>query len=355
MENLTDEQKQQRISLTLLFSFTTLIFLIATSVIVAIVLSTMVYHGQLQIGDVKLNLGKFILHLFLWSTVIGTVLTLLASRIPLKPVNKFLNVVNRLADGDYSVRLHYDGPLSQLPAVTEMTESINVLASELGQTELLRNDFINNFSHEFKTPIVSIAGFAKMLKRSDLTEEERIEYLDIIEEESLRLAQMANNVLDLTKVENQTILTNVQTFNLSEQIRTSVLLLERKWTKKNIEIILPDEEYEITGNMELLNLVWINVLENAVKFSPEFGQVKVNIRQNAKYTSVKVTNFSDDIPKEKLGKIFSKFYQADESHSTEGNGIGLAIVKKVTDLHHGTVQVKSENGETSFEIILPLR
>lgn len=354
MEHLTGGQKQHRLSLTLLFSFTILIFLIITSVIVAIVLSTMVFHGQLQIGEVKLNIGKFILLIFFWSTIIGAILTLLASRIPLKPVNKFLNMVNRLADGDYTVRLHYDSPLSQLPAVAEMTESINALATELGQTELLRNDFINNFSHEFKTPIVSIAGFAKMLKRSDLTEEERTEYLDIIEEESLRLARMANNVLDLTKVENQTILTNVQTFNLSEQIRKSVLLLEDKWTKKNIEIILPDGEYEINGNMEQLNLVWINLLDNAIKFSPEFGQIKVNIQQYSKYTSVKFTNFSNNIPKEKQGKIFSKFYQADESHSTEGNGIGLAIVKSVIDLHSGKVQVKSDNGETSFEIILPL-
>lgn len=352
MKKVTEEQKQ-RFSLTLLFSFTVLVFLILTTLIVAIVIGNLVYQGTLRLGEVKLNAGKFILDMLLWSTGIGMVLTLLTSRFPLKPVNKFLNMINRLASGDYSVRLHYRGPLSRLPAVREMTDSVNALAAELEQTEILRNDFINNFSHEFKTPIVSIAGFAKMLKRGDLTGEQRREYLDIIEEESLRLAQMASNVLDLTKVESQTILTDVQTFNLTEQIRTCVLMLEGKWTRKHIEMALPEEEYEITGSAELLKLVWINLLDNAVKFSSDYDPVEVKIRQDSDFTAVGISNFCADIPREKTDKIFSKFYQADESHAAEGNGVGLAIVKKVTELHKGSVSVRSEGGKTVFTVMLP--
>ena len=352
MKRVSNEQKQ-RLSLTLLFSFTVLGFLILTTLIVAIVIGNLVYQGTLQLGDVKLDVGKFILDMLLWSTGIGMVFTLLASRYPLKPVNKFLDMIGRLASGDYSVRLSYDGPLSQLPAVQEMTKSVNALAAELEQTEILRNDFINNFSHEFKTPIVSIAGFAKMLKRGDLSEAQRREYLDIIEEESLRLAQMASNVLDLTKVESQTILTDVRKFNLSEQIRTCVLMLEGKWTRKHIEMRLPEEEYEITGCMDQLKLVWTNLLDNAIKFSADYDPVEVKIRQTAETTAVEISNYCEDIPQEKINKIFTRFYQADESHAAEGNGVGLAIVKKVTELHRGSIAVNSEGGKTTFTVTLP--
>ncbi len=352
MKWLTEERKQ-RLSLTLLFSLTVLVFLVLTSVIVATIIGNLVYRGTLQLGDRKLDPGLFIRDMFLWSTVIGLLFTFAASHIPLKPVHKVLDMIHRVASGDYSVRLSYNGPLSQLPAVSEMTKSLNAMAAELEQTEILRNDFINNFSHEFKTPIVSIAGFAKMLKRGDLSEQQQREYLDIIEKESLRLAQMSSSVLDLTKVESQTILTDIQTFDLTEQIRTCVLMLEGKWTRKHIELTLPEEEYEVKGCMELLKLAWINLLDNAVKFSSDYAPVDVSIHQNNEGTIVRVSNYCDDIPKDKLAKIFSKFYQADESHATEGNGVGLAIVKKVVDLHGGSVNVTSEDGKTVFSVFLP--
>ena len=227
------------------------------------------------------------------------------------------------------------------------------MASELKNTEMLRGDFVNNFSHEFKTPIVSIAGFAKLLRRGDLTEEQKEEYLAVIEEESLRLSDMATNVLNLTRVENQTILTDIVKFNLSEQIRSSILLLADKWEKKQLDFKVDFGEYRISANEELLKQVWINLLDNAIKFSPVGGVIEVNIKNRPDSLSVDIINSGEEIPAESISRIFQKFYQADSSHSGEGNGVGLAIVKKVVELHNGTVSAQSENNLTMFTVTLP--
>lgn len=284
---------------------------------------------------------------------VGVLIIGISSHMVSKHINLIIVQMNRLASGDFKARLSFRRPLSLHPTFREIENSFNLMAQELEHTEVLRNDFINNFSHEFKTPIVSIAGFAKLLKYGKLTEEQRIEYLDVIEEESIRLSVMATNVLNMSKVENQMILTDLSRFNLSEQIRASVLLLEKSWTKKNIEFSLEFDEHEVNANEELLKQVWINLLDNAVKFSPEYGLIVVRIVDGREYYHVAVANSGCEIPKEKREKIFDKFYQADESRASEGNGIGLAIVKKVAELHCGEVWVDCENGITAFHIKLP--
>ena len=227
------------------------------------------------------------------------------------------------------------------------------MAQELESTEMLRSDFINNYSHEFKTPIVSIAGLAKVLKRGNLSREEQEQYLSAIEEESMRLSYMATNVLSLTKVENQTILSDVSEYNLSEQIRSCMLLLENKWSKRDIELQLDFGEHMICANEELLKQVWINLLDNAVKFTPDGHTIQVRISETDYRIAVDVINTGIEIPQESLPKIFNKFYQADESHATQGNGVGLAIVKRIAELHGGRVSVTSENEVTAFTVELP--
>lgn len=243
--------------------------------------------------------------------------------------------------------------MSAHPAVREFTESFNTMAKELGNTELLRNDFINSFSHEFKTPIVSIMGFANLLEAGNLTEEQRVQYARAIREESMRLSSMASNVLNLTKVENQTILTDVSNFNLSEQVRSAVLLLEEKWTGKNIDLQLDFDEFMIEANEEMLKQVWINLIDNAVKFVPRCGTVELSLSDLGTELCVKVRNTGSEIPIDQQEKIFHKFYQADASHATQGNGIGLAIVKRIVELHHGNISVTSGNGITDFTVVLP--
>jgi signal transduction histidine kinase len=268
-------------------------------------------------------------------------------------INRLIHQMNSLASGNFQTRLKYGKPLCDHPTVRGMTESFNRMAEELEHTEMLRGDFVNNFSHEFKTPIVSIAGFAKLLKKGNLSEEKKAEYLNIIEEESLRLSDMAMNVLNLTKIENQTILTDITTYNLSEQIRSCVLLLEKRWESKHLELGLEFDEYNICACEEFLKQVWINLIDNAIKYSPEYGLIVIRIRQEEEFYYISVANSGDEIPKEKQQRIFEKFYQADESHSTAGNGVGLSIVKSVIDLHGGKVWVECKNGITTFHVMLP--
>ena len=301
----------------------------------------------------EIRMSNIVLILILTSAVMGWALVLLLGKFPLKPINKLINGLNSLAAGNFKTRIFYKGFLGNFQTFREMEETFNKLAKELDSTEMLRSDFINNFSHEFKTPIVSIAGFAKLLKKGNLNDEQKRQYLEAIEEESMRLAYMATNILNMTKVENQEILTDITQFNLSEQVRFSVLLLEEKWTKKNIDLQVDFDEYTVEANEELLKQVWINLVDNAVKFSPRGATVSVDIREAGKSVLVSVSNTGSDIPKEKQKKIFNKFYQADESHAQEGSGIGLAIVKKIVELHDGKVSFQSENGLTVFKVELP--
>jgi signal transduction histidine kinase len=283
----------------------------------------------------------------------GSGAALLLSKFPLTPINNLVNAMNRLAAGDYNVRLDFKGPFYNNSTFKEISTSFNRMAQELENTEMLRSDFVNNFSHEFKTPIVSITGFAKLLRRAALSDEERNQYLGVIESESLRLSRMATNVLNLTKIENQSILGDTRRYNLSEQIRSSLLMLEPKWSAKNIEVEPDFDEYEIDASEELLKEVFINLLDNAIKFSPEGGTVGIRINESGEQLEITVSNTGPEIPEEKRERIFGKFYQADESHSGLGNGVGLAIVKRVVDLHGGSVWVSCDSGVTTFTVSLP--
>ena len=347
------KEKRSRKSLTLVLSVFVFCILFAAIAITALGLWLLSEVGVMINVNGDLDLGLVILFMSLISLIIGGVITFFSSRIPLKPINDSINKMNRLASGDFKTRLEFGKTLSSHPAAQEFADSFNTMAEELGNTELLRNDFINNFSHEFKTPIVSITGLAQLLESGNLTEEQRVQYARAIREESMRLSSMANNVLSLTKVENQAILTDATVFNLSEQMRSAVLLLEKKWTDKCIDLRLDFDEFMIEANEEMLRQVWINLIDNAVKFAPEGATVSIEILDEGGDLSVKVCNTGSEIPSDKLDRIFNKFYQADESHATKGNGIGLAIVKKIVELHGGSIEVTSENSITTFTVTLP--
>lgn len=327
------------------------------AIMVVILLTIGVVYGLAQLGVIENTDGQgspeFLRFFIYASLVIGFLLAFLTGKITLRPIKRLVNQLDRLANGDFKARLHFGRPIGAHPTFKQVENSFNRAAQELEHTEMLRSDFINNFSHEFKTPIVSIAGFAKLLRRGNLTEKQKEEYLEVIEEESLRLSAMANNVLSLTRVESQTILTDVTRFNLSEQIRGAALLLAEKWTPKNISMEMQFGEQLISANEELLKQVWINLLDNAIKFSRPNGTVSVDISEEGAWITVSVANQGKDIPKDRITHIFNKFYQADESHFSEGNGIGLAVVKKVCELHNGRVFAKSEDGTTTFTVLLP--
>jgi len=280
-----------------------------------------------------------IVHLLLFSIVslcLSSVFSVFFIHKPLRPVSRLLDALTQIAKGDYSVRLNLRGGR----VIKDLNNSFNHMAKELGSVEMLRTDFVNNFSHEFKTPIVSISGFARMLKRDTLTEAERAEYLDIIISESDRLSALAANVLSLAKIENQHILTGETDVNISEQLRQTVVLLEKKWTAKQLDIHFDAAEVMLRGNEDLLMQVWLNLLDNAIKFSPDGGAVQIELKQRLNEITVSVIN-EDTISEAAMAHIFDKFYQGDTAHAAQGNGLGLTIAQKITELHGGTLRAAS--------------
>ena len=347
-------ERQSRIALMLLLAGVTFAVELLFLLLIAVVVITLSGTGVLKLEITGAINRPLLIALFvLFCLIVGAGISFLLSRILTRPINKTIDTINRLAEGDYKARLEIGKPLSSHPTIIEITDSFNQMAARLDKTEILRTDFVNNFSHEFKTPIVSIMGFAKLLKRGNLTPEEQREYIDVIEEESGRLSNMAAGILQLSKIENQNVLGPRRRYNLSEQLRNSVLLLEKKWAQKGLEPELVFDEVEIEADEDLLKQVWLNLIDNAVKFSEPDCAFRISIEKTENGVRVGVADTGPDIPAASLPYIFDKFYQADESHSGKGNGIGLAVVKRIVQLHGGEVGVQSGGGKTEFTVTIP--
>ena len=339
-----------KINLTIHIASWLFIMYLITTVITWIMTSLIISLEWIN-NDIKKNPFTIITITLIACIIIGSIIAPLISRKIFKSMNQFMNVMNQLASGDFSARLNITHP----PEYKLLSENFNRMAEELGGIEVLRTDFINNFSHEFKTPIVSIKGFAEVLKDDRLTKEERDEYLDIVIEESTRLSSLATNVLTLSKVETQSILTDKQFFNLGEQLRQCILILDSKLSKKDILLNLDIRDYFISGNKEMLNQVWLNLLDNAIKFSLPEGIIEVGMKKQNDSIIVTITDTGCEIAKDALPKIFDKFYQEDDSHGTMGNGLGLSIVHKIITLHKGSIICESTISKgTSFTISLPI-
>ena len=288
---------------------------------------------------------------FISSTIIGTAVTLFVSRHFFKPVDGIIKSQKKVANGDFSAKVT---PPKGDTIITDLVNGFNSMTEELAGTEMFRNDFINNFSHEFKTPIVSIKGFAKQLSKDELSEEQKKEYIDIIINESERLASMSSNILLLTKFENQQMVTGKSEFYLDEQIRNCILLLEKQWIKKNIEFDLELNEIKYFSNEEMLSHVWMNIISNAIKFTPENGIISVRCFIDDSDVTVKISDTGIGMDENTQKHIFDKFYQGDTSHTGSGNGLGLPLAKRVITLCDGKISVKSETGKgTTFIVRLP--
>ena len=281
------------------------------------------------------------------SSFVGTVISTVVSYHLLRPLRDLISATKTVAKGDFSVRLDAE---NQIGEMAELIESFNVMTEDLSGIEMFRSDFINTFSHEFKTPIVSIRGFAKQLQNVNLTEEERREYTDIIIAESERLTKLSSNILLLSKLENQSILSGQAEFSLDEQIRSDILLLEKQWTNQDIEVIPDLDEVSYCGNAEVLSQLWVNLLSNAIKFTPAGGQIEVRLTKDSDWVKVMVRDNGVGMSRETLEHVFEKFYQGDRSHSTQGNGLGMPLVKRIIELCGGTISIESEekNGTTVY-------
>lgn len=332
----------------------TFVLLVAAILLVTIamvvVLEYVIVLSGIGSQEELINSGTYWIFVFgVVSTVIGLLIAFLLSRTVLEPFDRLIEGMSLLAKGDFSVRMNFGDRKYYKNLVT----SFNRLATELQNTEIFRSDFVNNFSHEMKTPIASVNSLISLLKNDDLPKAKRIKYLSIIEEEMDRLTSMTTNVLNLSKIENQQILTEKTVFNLSEQIRNCVLLLEKKWTKKRLDLSLTFDEFFINANEDMLKQVWINLIDNAIKFSNEGGEFGVKISSDDAYVEVIVENTGSQVSEEEQEKIYNKFYRSKNNEGKDGNGIGLSIVKHIVDLHDGRIFVKSQNDKTAFTVILP--
>lgn len=281
--------------------------------------------------------------------VVGTILSFMYSKLTKKTIKPYLDALQRVSEGDFTARIDEE---SMMFEDTHIAEKFNQMVKKLGSVEILRESFISDFSHEFKTPIVSISGFAKLLKTADLTDEERNEYLDVIINESERLVHLSQSVLLLTRLDDHVV--QKQTFLLDEQLRQNVLLFDKTLKDKNIQLDLTVETLPICSSQQLLSNVWLNLIGNAIKFSADGGKIDIVAKNHGDYITVAIADQGCGMDEETQQNIFNKFYQGDKSHSVEGNGLGLPIVQKVLKLVGGDISVQSELGKGStFTVILP--
>ena len=279
-----------------------------------------------------------------------SLMTTMFSKKFLMPIRNLNYATGEVSKGNFKIQL----PIPNDFEMGSLTAKFNSMVKELNSIETLRNDFINNVSHEIKTPIATIQGFSNLLKDDTLSKEDRDEYLDIIISETSRITNLTSNILKLTKLETQGIMTDKTSFSLDEQLRHSILLLQRDLSEKNLDIDIDLDRVQIYSNEELLQQVWLNLLSNAIKFTNENGKISIQLMDTEDTATVKITDNGIGMKAESLNHIFDKFYQEDRSHSSNGNGLGLPLVKRIVDLCGGTIRVKSLLGEgSSFTVELP--
>lgn len=264
-----------------------------------------------------------------------------------RPVKQITAAAERIMQGDFSARvppIHGAGT----DGFNQIGAAVNKMAEELSGTETLRTDFIANVSHELKTPLAVIGNYATMLQKPGITDAERSEYAKAISEASQRLAQLITNILKLNKLENQQIFPHLEEYDLGEQLCESLLQFEDTWERKSLVIETDiEDDVRIRSDAELLRLVWNNLISNAVKFTPEGGTVGVSLKALENSIVVSVSDTGCGIKPETGRHIFEKFYQGDTSHATQGNGLGLPLVKRVMDILNGEIRVESVYGEGS--------
>ena len=256
--------------------------------------------------------------------IIGEIVMRLASKKMLKPIQQITEATQKVASGNFNVELKTE----RKDEIGELTENFNKMVKDLKSIECLQKEFIDNVSHELKTPITSIQGYAKLLEDGNLSEEERKEYVRIITEESNRLSNISSNILKLSKLQNQNKITKKDYINVTEQIRKTIVLLENKWKDKELSFNIIGKEEYLYGDEELIFQIWMNLLDNAIKFSNIDGTIDIYLSQSSNMLEVKIVDNGIGMNEEEKKRIFTRFYQIDKSHSQEGSGLRIINSKK---------------------------
>ena len=355
---MKNKKEKKRISL---YVYLTLSFL---AILIAVLLINFIYFGFINhaflaekgISKEAINREKVknIISSFKIATIyslgIGVSLILVMASHIINPLRKITEATKKVATGNLKVKVDVD----RKDEIGELAQNFNIMVDELNSIEYLRKDFISNISHELKTPIASIQGFAKLLSDDNLSKEEKEEYINIILEETQRLSNLSSNMLKLSKLEKQEIVTNKTEYRLDNQIRKAIIMLDEKINSKKIKISLDSSEVSIYEDEDLIMEIWINLINNAIKYSNENGEIKIKVIEEENDVKVSIKDEGIGIPKDKQERIFEKFYQVENSRAGEGSGLGLAIVKRIVDLIKGKIEVESKEKQgTKIMVSIP--
>ena len=275
-----------------------------------------------------------------------------------KPLIDVSNTVKQVAEGNFKVNIKRRDTTKceyeYINEVDELAQNVNKMVAELDGMDYMRKDFMSNVSHEIKTPIAAITGFTEILLDGSIDESERQEYLEVINKESMRISRLCENMLHMSRLDSQVIVTNLQKIRLDEQLRKCIILLSEKWSDKEIDFSIDLEKVSILSDYDMLQQVWINLIDTAIKYSGENCKIDISVKRlNDKSVKVSISDNGIGIEEEKLHRIFDKFYQCEDSHKKSGSGLGLSISKRIVELLNGTIECKSKKDSgTTFEVTL---
>ena len=328
--------------------------LVFATIIAVFILITLIWFALFELNLIQMDPRDKpapIVAFALGSLLLGTVIALYVGKLIVRPVQNIGNAFDELSKGNFEVKVPENEPIME---IREMAQRFNAMTYDLSHIETLRSDFVANVSHEFKTPIASIEGYATLLQNHNLSQEKHDRYVEKILENSRRLTNLSGNILMLSKLENQETVLGKTEYRLDEQIRKCILMLENRWSAKNIEFDLELPRQVYYGSEALLDQVWSNILDNAIKHSPVGGVIHVSILQTDTSLTITIADQGNGMTEEVQKHIFEKFYQGDSSRMAEGNGLGLALVKRIVELCKGTILVESSPGKgAEFIINLP--
>lgn len=323
---------------------------VSSELVACVLLALGLYYLLKDVIPIKPSMLLFIV-LIVVSLAIGALITSFVAKYFFGPIRKLSNKMDQVASGDFTVRLDDHSPSNE---IMEVYSGFNMMASQLQATEILQSDFVSNVSHEFKTPINAIQGYSTLLQSCDSLTADQQKYLDKILFNTQRLSHLVDSVLLLSKIENQTIPTKSKQYRLDEQIRQSIVGLEPLWDKQETSFDIDLECILYTGNEMLMHHVWNNLINNAIKFSPKGSTVTIRLVQEGNNAVFTIDNAGEHLSDDAIRHLFDKFYQADSSHKAEGNGLGLALVKRILDFSEDKITAENIPGGCRFTVTLKL-
>ena len=324
-----------------------MIFMVSVEILVCVILSYSLSTLINKTVHVKIPI---LIELVVISLLIGFLVTGFMSKWFFEPIKNLRTAIEKVAGGDFTVRLEAKSSSAE---IQEIYSGFNLMTKELSKTEILQSDFVSNVSHEFKTPINAIEGYSTLLQGNENLSDEQRKYVEKILFNTKRLSTLVGSILLLSKIENQSMPANRTGYRLDEQIRQSIVALEPEWSKKDIEFDVDMDSIEYIGNENMMRHVWDNLIGNAIKFNPEFGIIRIRLAGQNNDVVFTVEDSGPGIAEEEKKHIFDKFYQADSSHKEEGNGLGLALVKKILAVSNGEITADNiDSGGCRFTVVL---